>query len=228
VAMFAQATSFLWAGACFATTLLVVAAAVWWGRRSVRRDRVPRSGLNGVAGLIFADLDGYTALTEKQGDAQAAYVASRFELLARAACTGRARVVKTAGDGVMIAAPSQWETVQTATRLAQLVDADPVVPAAAVGVTYGPCIERGGDLFGTTVNLAARLSAVTTPGQVWCTDAVADAARAIGFATYRLEDITFHGIQHPAAVHRIEVRPPASTDGSASSLQAPLAHAGGR
>jgi adenylate cyclase len=228
VATFAQATSFLSAGACFATTLLLVFAAAWWRRRSVHRDRGTRPGLDGVAGLIFADLDGYTALTEQQGDAHAAYVATRFERLARVACSGRARVVKTAGDGLMIAAPSEAETVQTAARLAQLVDADPVLPAAAVGVTYGPCVERGGDLFGTTVNLAARLVSVTTPGQVWCTDAVADAARAIGFTTFRLKDMTFDGIEQPAAVHRMEVRPHASTNGSPSPLQVPFAHAGSR
>jgi adenylate cyclase len=223
VGAFAQPTGFLSASACIATTLALVVAAAWWRRRSVHRGRVPRHGLDVVAGLIFADLDGYTALSEQQGDRQAAYLASRFAALARAACVGRARVLKTAGDGVMIAAPSATESAETAARLVHLVNADPILPAAALAVTYGACVERGGDLFGTTVNLAARLANVTTPGEVWCTGAVAHAAQTIGFTTSRLEDMTFDGIKRPVTVHRMDPHPHASSNPATSALQAPFA-----
>ena len=126
--------------------------------------------------VVFADLDGFTALTEVHGDLDAAEVATGFADLARGALEPGARLVKTLGDAVMITAKDVDEALQTALNVVAAVDRVDDYPTVSAGVHAGPVVERAGDVFGATVNLAARVAAHAAPGQVLCTKAVADAA----------------------------------------------------
>lgn len=131
--------------------------------------------------FVFADLAGYTALTEAHGDEGGATVATRFHELTRAALSG-AKLVKTLGDGVMIVAPEISTAVRVAEKLAKQVAEQSDFPAVRIGLHQGCAVVRASDYFGNSVNLTARVMEAAKPGQILCTECVADAVMAHGLA----------------------------------------------
>jgi adenylate cyclase len=116
--------------------------------------------------VLFADLTGFTVLTELRGDDAAADVATRFVVLARESLAGGAWVVKTLGDGVLIVAPD-WDAART-TALGlreRLRDERDLLPVR-IGICGGPVVWRDGDVFGSTVNQAARLADLADPWEI--------------------------------------------------------------
>jgi class 3 adenylate cyclase len=129
--------------------------------------------------FLFADLSGFTALTEVHGDEDAAGLAAGFFEDARALLGEHAASeVKTLGDAMMIRCDSASEAIGLALRVVQEVGARHGFPSVRVGLNTGPAIERDGDWFGATVNLAARVSGAATGGEVLVTGASAAAAGA--------------------------------------------------
>jgi len=124
--------------------------------------------------VLFADLAGFTALTEAHGDGSAADVAERFCVLAGSSLAASAQLVKTIGDAVMIVAAHGHDGVETALSLLRAVDAEPGFPGVRMGLQVGSVVERGGDVFGATVNVAARLAEHAHIGQLVTTAAVVD------------------------------------------------------
>jgi len=128
------------------------------------------------ATIAFADLSGFTRLTLQLGDAVAAEQGARFiELVQDSAAGHGGRLVKPLGDGVMLhfkeaglAADCLAELIRAASRAG--------LPPVRAGIAMGPLVSRDGDFFGHTVNLAARLTAAASPGEIWTTPAVAEAA----------------------------------------------------
>jgi adenylate cyclase len=127
----------------------------------------------GFRAVAFADLAGYTALTEAHGDDDAADVALRFFDLTAARLRADARMVKTIGDAVMVVTSDAHHALELGLALLRAVDQEPHFPGVRVGVHYGPVVERGGDVFGATVNIAARLTAHANVGQLIASDAIA-------------------------------------------------------
>jgi adenylate cyclase len=123
--------------------------------------------------FVFADIAGYTALTEAHGDADAAELAATFcrEISDVAEATG-GEVIKTIGDAVMVRHAVPSEAVALGLAAAHEVIAGHGFPAVRVGMHHGPAIARDGDWFGATVNLAARVAAVASGGEVLLTHAV--------------------------------------------------------
>lgn len=128
--------------------------------------------------FMFADLASYTALTEVHGDEEAVrlvegYCAAMRDLLREHG----AHEVKTIGDALLVCVPEAAEGVRLGIRAARDVGgAGHRFPSVRVGMHHGPAIERGGDYFGRTVNIAARVSALAGAGEVLVTDAVVRAA----------------------------------------------------
>lgn len=102
----------------------------------------------GTPTFVFADLAGYTALTEAHGDEGGASTASRFFEITRRALSGSSGLVKTLGDGVMVVADSTQEGIRVAMAIAQVVRAEPGFPAVRIGIHTGVAVERDGDFFG--------------------------------------------------------------------------------
>jgi adenylate cyclase len=127
--------------------------------------------------FVFADIAGYTALTEAHGDADAADLAASFcrELSELAGARG-GEVIKTIGDAVMVRHDDPSEAVALGLSAAHDVLAGHGFPAVRVGMHHGPAVERGGDWFGATVNLAARVAALAAGGEVLVTEAVREGA----------------------------------------------------
>jgi class 3 adenylate cyclase len=121
------------------------------------------------ATFLFADIAGFTALTEAHGDEQAAILVADFSDAVRSALPAGADHVKTIGDALMLRVPDPGEAILLALDLTHGLMRGHGAPAVRVGLHHGPAIERGGDYFGAAVNLAARVSGLATGGEVLLT-----------------------------------------------------------
>ena len=116
--------------------------------------------------MLFADLTGYAVMTEARGDTAAADLAMRFVALARASLAHGARLLKTLGDGVLIVAPDTAAGHATALRLRELLRQEPELLPVRIGLCEGPVVWRENDVFGATVNRAARLVDAAAPWEI--------------------------------------------------------------
>jgi len=122
------------------------------------------------ATFLFADIAGFTALTEAHGDEDAAALVADFcDRVQRVLADYGATQIKTIGDALMLRVPDPEQAVLLGLRIAHDVLHGPGAPAVRVGLHHGPAIERDGDYFGAAVNLAARVSAAATGGEVLMT-----------------------------------------------------------
>jgi adenylate cyclase len=118
------------------------------------------------ATFVFADIAGFTALTEAHGDEEAVALVEEFiELVCRDLPAIDGEHVKTIGDAVMLRIPDPGDAILLGVRVAQEMLDHGAVPVR-VGLNYGPAVERNGDYFGAAVNLAARVSGVAAGGEV--------------------------------------------------------------
>jgi adenylate cyclase len=123
--------------------------------------------------IAFADLAGYTRLTEEAGEEQALDVVERFVDAVQVTLPDGARVIKTIGDAVMVVGTDASAMVDWAVGFQEL---HPERPLPRIGLHCGPALYRDGDYYGRSVNLAARVGARAAGGEVLCTQSVADAA----------------------------------------------------
>lgn len=119
----------------------------------------------------FADLVGFTALSQQLESRALAEVVDRFESVAFGTVSSHGgRVVKMIGDEVMFTVDDPVAAAQCALDLAESYhDADDLSDVR-VGVAYGTVIDREGDLFGPPVNLASRMTGIAYPGSVLIDD----------------------------------------------------------
>lgn len=141
---------------------------------------------DGVSTFVFADLAGYTAVTEAHGDEEAADLAANFygharELLAR--CEGEE--VKLIGDELMARIHDPAAAIQFAIDLSHHSARRHELLAVRVGLHHGPAVQRGDDWFGATVNVAARVAGVAEAGEVVTTAETARAAGDVEGISYR-------------------------------------------
>jgi class 3 adenylate cyclase len=121
--------------------------------------------------VLFVDISGSTRLYESLGDERAlARVGGTLATLSQVCADCGGRVIKTAGDGAMC----MFETAEAALRAAGLMqektaergEADAKGYGIHIGCHFGPVLENAGDLFGDTVNLAARVAGLAKVGQI--------------------------------------------------------------
>jgi len=130
--------------------------------------------------FIFADLAGFTALTEAHGDARAAEVAGSFcQRVGELAGGMGAVLVKEIGDAALLRTHDAATAIELGLRILESEDERSDSPAVRIGMHTGSAVERGGDWFGAAVNVAARVAAIAAAGEVVLTDATADAAGLI-------------------------------------------------
>lgn len=139
----------------------------------------PDDETTGLLTVGFADLVGFTRLTRRLTAGELARLVERFEAVSAdvVAMTG-ARLVKTLGDEVLFVAESPGQAVETALRLHAAHADDDEVPELRIGLATGEVVSRMGDVFGTTVNRAARLTSLASAGATWADRPTVDAVRA--------------------------------------------------
>lgn len=135
-----------------------------------RAARAPSSDARAVVLSLtvgFADLVSYTRLAQQLRERELFRLMGRFEALASDIVAGAGgRIIKTVGDEVFFVADDAFAGAEIALQLAERMGADEVLPDVRVGMATGTIVARLGDVFGTTVNLASRLTAMATPGTV--------------------------------------------------------------
>ena len=112
----------------------------------------------------FADLVGFTRLSRRLEERDLAALVERFEHAGADLITAAgARLVKTLGDEVLFLADSPGSAAEAALTLLEAFGGDHAVPDLRIGLATGLVIARMGDVFGTTVNLASRLTSLARP-----------------------------------------------------------------
>ncbi|WP_395308955.1 adenylate/guanylate cyclase domain-containing protein [Mycobacterium sp. AMU20-3851] len=155
------------------------------------------------ATVAFVDLAGYSVLTEICGDHEAALLAARLADLAHAALQPGVTLVKTIGDAVMLTADTPTQMLATLSELAERIASEDGFLALRAGVHHGPVIARGGDVFGHTVNIAARITALARAGHAVLTDPVVAAAARQGLPTTPMGAPVLRNITTPIPLHRV-------------------------
>ena len=158
--------------------------------------------------MLFLDLVGYTRLTEERGDAAAAALAESLAVLVDRSARAHGGVpVKWLGDGVMVHYRTPAGAVGSALELVeQLPEAG--LPPAHVGVAAGPVVVQGGDYFGRTVNLAARIAGHAGPGQVLVSDQVVAECADGQVAFEPIGPVPLKGVTDPVPLHRASRQAP--------------------
>lgn len=153
--------------------------------------------------FVFADLAGFTALTEAHGDEHAAEAAAYFFAGVRRLLPDySAQEVKTIGDAVMIRVPTSAGGVRLAVRLLEDIGRRHGGLRVRIGVHTGPAVAREGDWFGATVNLAARVTAAAEPGEILMTKSTRNAAGSelAGFNLQARGAISFKNVAEPVEI----------------------------
>jgi adenylate cyclase len=152
---------------------------------------------------MFADLAGYTALTDVHGDQEAIALLDDYLSALRALVAEHGgSEVKSIGDALLVRAPDAEQALLLGLRATTEIGARHGSPSVRVGMHHGEAIEREGDYFGQTVNIAARVSALASAGEVLVTGAARDAAGEV-------EGVRFHqrglqrlrGISEPVSIY---------------------------
>ncbi len=156
------------------------------------------------ATIVFLDLVRYTSLTDIHGDAAGANAATDLVGVTKDALGPGVEVVKALGDGVLLRADTPAIGLATASRIVEGVHELGRGLDLTGGVDHGSVIIRDDDVFGATVNLAARAAALTTPGSLAVTRPVALAAASAGLAAEPLGELDVNGFSAPVELFRID------------------------
>jgi adenylate cyclase len=164
--------------------------------------RVPR-----VHTICFVDLTGYTRLTEERGDELAARMAAELAALVEETSRRRdGRPIRWLGDGGMF---HFRDATSAALAGLDMVDGaiEAGLPPTHIGIHTGPVIFQDGDVYGRTVNLAARIASQAQGGEVLASERAVGAADdgAVGFELARTVELK--GVAEPVQLFRAARRP---------------------
>jgi len=150
-------------------------------RAMLHRTRGVEEGVRPVMAVGFADMVGFTVLSQHLGDEELAAVVARFEELAHDTVVALGgRVVKMIGDEVMFVVQSTTGAAQIGLSLAEAYASDDLLSDVGVALAVGPVLVKDGDFYGPVVNLASRLVNVARPGTVLISDEFKEALESEG------------------------------------------------
>jgi adenylate cyclase len=146
--------------------------------------------------IAFADLAGYTRLTEEEGELQAVDAVERFVEAVAITLPDEARVIKTIGDEVMIVGSDPGAIVDWAVGF-QSVQSERPLPR--IGIHVGVALYRDGDYFGRDVNIASRVAARAAGGEVLVTRPVVEHAGS-HLEFERIAEVKLKGFREPTEI----------------------------
>jgi adenylate cyclase len=150
-----------------------------------------------VPAMCFLDLAGYTRLTEERGDQAAAALVESLAVLVRRSSRAHGGVpAKWLGDGVMFYFREPAGAVLAALQMVEELP-EAGLPPAHIGVAAGPVVTQGGDYFGRTVNLAARIASRAGDGQILVSESVIQAPAPDSVHFVELGEVQLKGFARP-------------------------------
>ena len=164
----------------------------------------------GIRTVLFTDIVGSTELTQRLGDDAAMRFLQVHDQVVRDALRELAgREIKHTGDGIMASFLSAAAAARCAMRihraLAQREQEKKGIPIKVrIGAAAGEPVEDHSDLFGSTVQLAARLCAHAQPEQSLVSNVVAELCIGKGLAFHDLGEVSLKGFERPVRVHAIQ------------------------
>jgi adenylate cyclase len=159
------------------------------------------------ASVAFVDLAGFSAITDVFGDEPAIAILEIFERMVGEALEEHDPPIKWIGDEAMLAFPTPEAAIQALGRLLQACRREPLLPLTRAGLHHGPVVRRAGDIFGSTVNIAARITALATPGQLLATRTIAETAAAKGIFVRDLGKTALRSVADEISLFAIELAP---------------------
>jgi class 3 adenylate cyclase len=165
----------------------------------------------GIRTILFTDIVGSTALTQSMGDEAAIALLEIHDTIVRDALAAfGGREVKHTGDGIMASFLSTAGAVKCATQIQRELarhqekegQGDGQVKVR-IGAAAGEPVEHHNDLFGCTVQLAARLCSHALPGQILVSNAIADLCVGKGLAFQDLGEVPLKGFDRPVRAHAV-------------------------
>jgi class 3 adenylate cyclase len=166
----------------------------------------------GLVTILFTDMEGSTTLTQRLGDAKAQEVLRAHNSIVRdalKACGGSE--IKHTGDGIMASFPLASGALECAIAVQRAVAAraeeHPDMPLRVrIGLNAGEPVAEEQDLFGTAVQLAARICARAEPGQILVPTVVRELAAGKGFLLADLGEIALRGFEDPVRLYEVRWR----------------------
>jgi adenylate cyclase len=142
----------------------------------VERPDLARLAPSGKVTILFSDIEGSTALNERIGDrAWVRLISSHDKLIRRHVKKHSGHVVKSQGDGFMIAFAQPDEAVLCSLDVQRSLRRRPDGIRVRIGIHTGKSVRRGDDLFGRNVAMAARVAAQADGGETLVSEVVRDA-----------------------------------------------------
>jgi class 3 adenylate cyclase len=169
----------------------------------------PEAG--GFRTILFTDVEGSTALTERLGDARAREVLRNHERMVREALRAHGGAeVKTMGDGFMASFSSATRALEcaiaTQRAFAEHNESAEEPIRVRVGLNAGEPIAEEADLFGTAVVLAARVAAKAEGGEILASDVVRQLVAGKGFLFSDRGDVVLRGFEDPVRLYEVRWR----------------------
>jgi len=168
---------------------------------------------DGTLTIFFSDIENSTALNEGMGDRSWLKVLeSHDRVIRREVERNSGYVVKSQGDGFMVAFSGAPEGLRSATGIQRRLQAPPrslrgKKIAVRIGLHTGEAVEKGGDLFGRNVALAARVADQATGGEILVTDEVSEAVgEDDGFEFGEPREVELKGLPGTHLVRAVEWR----------------------
>jgi adenylate cyclase len=139
--------------------------AAYAGRALVATDEAAHQ--LGQLTVGFADMVGFTSFTRRSSEAELVSVVDRFDAVtAEVVAENHGRIVKMIGDEVLFVADTPTDGAEIALTLLERAESDDELPLLRAGLAYGRVLSRFGDIYGSVVNLASRLTSIARPGSV--------------------------------------------------------------
>lgn len=178
--------------------------------RSVRDDRPdvrPASAPDGTVTIVFTDMESSTVLMDRLGDAEFLRLLSWHDRVIRdTAAEHRGFVVKSQGDGFMLAFPSAAFALRAALAMRERVGAgyNGLPVRIRAGLHAGEAIKHDDDFYGRTVVIAARISALALGGEILASDLVYALAKGLGTFTFAgPREVTLKGLDGDFRVYAV-------------------------
>ena len=159
--------------------------------------------------ILFADVAGSTRLYETLGDAEALATIGRCLALVRSACEGHGgRLIKTIGDEAMVMFAEADQAAEAAAEMQARISAQPLCDrvriAIRVGFNFGPAIEVENDVFGDSVNVAARMVGLAKGEQVILSEqTVAALTPSLRSRVRQIDSLTVKGKLDDIAIYEL-------------------------